>query len=127
MSVNLRPDVPPARLPNLTGVAAAAVADAIHGWLEIDDITIREPNDVLISGRKVAGILAEAREGRVVLGIGINVNLAPAELPQNVDTPATSLAIEKGARIDRAELLAALLEELEEAYGRWLSAGGSSG
>jgi BirA family biotin operon repressor/biotin-[acetyl-CoA-carboxylase] ligase len=75
---------------------------------------------VLIEGRKVAGILAEAREGRVVLGIGINANMTADDLPTEVDTPATSLLVESGAEIDRAELLVTLLERLERRYDDWL-------
>ena len=81
----------------------------------------------MIDGRKVAGILAEAREGRVVLGIGVNANLAPDELPQNVDTPATSLSIETGSRVDRAAVLVHVLEELEGAYDDWISEVGAAG
>ena len=66
-SVALYPPQPVARWPELTLVAARAVADAIG-----DGATIKHPNDVLVDGRKAAGILAEAGE-RVVLGIGINV------------------------------------------------------
>jgi BirA family biotin operon repressor/biotin-[acetyl-CoA-carboxylase] ligase len=83
---------------------------------------VKFPNDVLVGGRKVAGILAEAREGRVVLGIGVNVNLTAEQLPQEVDRPATSLLVETGAELDRAELLAELLERLERRYDAWLSA-----
>jgi BirA family biotin operon repressor/biotin-[acetyl-CoA-carboxylase] ligase len=83
---------------------------------------VKFPNDVLIDGRKVAGILAEAREGRVVLGIGVNVNLPREQLPQEVDRPATSLLVESGREFDRAELLAELLERLERRYDAWLSA-----
>ena len=77
---------------------------------------------MLVGGRKVAGILAEAREERVVLGIGVNVNVAADELPQEVDRAATSLLVETGRELDRAELLAELLERLERRYDAWLSA-----
>jgi BirA family biotin operon repressor/biotin-[acetyl-CoA-carboxylase] ligase len=78
---------------------------------------------VLLGGRKVAGVLAEAREARVVLGIGINVNLAEGDLPTDVDLPATSLFVETGSQIDRAELLVELLERLEHRYRAWLTGG----
>ncbi len=83
---------------------------------------LKYPNDVLVGGRKLAGVLAEAREGRVVLGIGINVNVRDDELPREVDTPATSLLVETGRELDRAELLAELLECLERRYDAWLTA-----
>jgi BirA family transcriptional regulator, biotin operon repressor / biotin---[acetyl-CoA-carboxylase] ligase len=119
VSVNLRPALPTARLPELPLVVGAAVAEAIGEATGLST-KVRFPNDVLIGGRKVAGILAEAREDRVVLGIGINVNVGADELPQEVDAPATSLQLETGTRHDRAALLAAVLERLETAYDTWL-------
>jgi BirA family transcriptional regulator, biotin operon repressor / biotin---[acetyl-CoA-carboxylase] ligase len=127
VSVNLRPRVVTPRLPELSLVAGLAAADAIADETGIRP-DVRFPNDLLIGGRKVGGILAEARDGRVVLGIGINANLTEEELPVDVDTPATSLLVESGARVDRSRLLVTLLERLEARYDAWLSgaeAGGS--
>jgi BirA family biotin operon repressor/biotin-[acetyl-CoA-carboxylase] ligase len=125
VSVNLRPTIELARLPELSIVAGSATADAIAAETGLRP-EVRFPNDVLIAGRKVAGILAEAREERVVLGIGINVNLAEAELPREVDTPATSLLVESGAVVDRARLLATLLDRFESRYDAWISASASA-
>jgi BirA family biotin operon repressor/biotin-[acetyl-CoA-carboxylase] ligase len=119
VSVNLRPTVATHRLPELSLVAGAAVAEAIAEKTGLHP-EVKFPNDVLIGGRKVAGILAEARDDRVVLGIGINANLGAEELPQEVETSATSLQIETGAPVDRAKLLATVLERLESAYDTWL-------
>jgi BirA family biotin operon repressor/biotin-[acetyl-CoA-carboxylase] ligase len=118
-SLLLEPAVETPRLPELSVVAGEACADAIRRVTGLEP-RIKLPNDVLIEKRKVAGILAEARDGRVILGIGLNVNVDPAELPADVRTPATSLAMELGRPVDRAELLVTLLETLEEHYGRWL-------
>jgi BirA family biotin operon repressor/biotin-[acetyl-CoA-carboxylase] ligase len=112
------------RLPELSMVAGEACAGAIAAVAGVTP-EIKLPNDILISGRKVAGILAEAREGRVVLGIGVNVNVPESELPTDVDRPATSLLAETGHEIDRAELLVELLERLERAYDDWIGARGS--
>jgi len=120
-SLQLRPDVPSERLPELTGVAAQAVAETVAAVADLEP-ELKFPNDVLAGGRKLAGVLAEAREGRVVLGIGINVNVGEGELPLEVDTPATSLLVETGREVDRAELLAELLDRLERSYDAWLSA-----
>ena len=120
-SLQLRPTVASERLPELTGVASRACADAIAALTGLEP-ELKFPNDVLVGGRKVAGILAEAREERVVLGIGVNVNVPAEELPQEVDRPATSLLAETGREVDRAELLAELLEQLERRYDAWLSA-----
>jgi len=84
---------------------------------------LKFPNDLLVDGRKVAGILAEAREGRVVLGVGINVNVAEDDLATEVGRPATSLLVETGREVDRAELLVALLERLEHRYDAWVDQG----
>jgi BirA family biotin operon repressor/biotin-[acetyl-CoA-carboxylase] ligase len=120
VSVNLRPDVPTRRQPELSLVGGAAVAEAIAAETGVRP-EVKFPNDVLIGGRKVAGILAEAREDRVVLGIGINANIAAEDLPTGVETPATSLLLETGAPVDRAPLLAAVLDRLEVGYDAWLS------
>jgi BirA family biotin operon repressor/biotin-[acetyl-CoA-carboxylase] ligase len=119
VSVNLRPDIATPRLPELSLVAGAAVAEAIAAETGLAP-EVRFPNDVLIGGRKVAGILAEARDDRVVLGIGINANVGADDLPAEVETPATSLQVETGAPIDRARLLVEVLERLERAYDVWL-------
>jgi BirA family transcriptional regulator, biotin operon repressor / biotin---[acetyl-CoA-carboxylase] ligase len=120
-SLQLRPDTPTERLPELTAVAARACADAIAALTGLEP-ALKFPNDVLVGARKVAGILAEARDGRVVLGVGINVNVPADELPEDVDRPATSLLVETGRELDRAELLAELLERLERRYDAWLNA-----
>jgi BirA family transcriptional regulator, biotin operon repressor / biotin---[acetyl-CoA-carboxylase] ligase len=119
-SVQLRPRIDPRRLPELTGIAARACGEAIAAVTGLAP-ELKDPNDLLLRGRKVAGVLAEAREERVVLGIGINVNIEAADLPQEVDLPATSLLVETG-RTDRAELLIELLDRLEQRYDEWLSA-----
>lgn len=118
-SVQLRPPVPPERLPELTGVAAHACAEAIEAVAGVKP-GLKFPNDVLIGERKVAGVLAEAREGRVVLGVGVNVNVQEDALPTEVDRPATSLLVETGRELDRAELLVELLQRLERRYEAWV-------
>ena len=120
-SLQLRPAIAPEHLPELTGVASRACADAIAAVTGLEP-ELKFPNDVLVGGRKVAGILAEAREDRVVLGIGVNVNVTVQELPREVERPATSLLVETGAGVDRAALLVELLERLERRYDEWVSA-----
>jgi BirA family biotin operon repressor/biotin-[acetyl-CoA-carboxylase] ligase len=121
VSVLLRPRVDAARLPELSLVAGRACAEAIAEVTGLEP-EVKFPNDVLLGGRKVAGILAEASEGRVVLGVGVNVAQGPGDLPVDARTPATSLAIETGCTVDRASLLVALLEHLERRYDEWLLA-----
>ena len=119
-SVVLHPDVPTEHLAELSLVAGRACAQALA---EVTDVvpTVKWPNDVLIDSRKVAGILAEAREGRVVLGIGINVHQTADQLPELAKHPATSLLLETGRRIERAGLLASLLDHLEREHDAWVS------
>lgn len=119
-SVLLEPRVETPRLPELSLVAGEACAAAIQSVTALEP-SIKAPNDVLLAEQKVAGILAEARDGRVVLGIGVNVNMDPAALPGYLRTRATSLAAELGAQVDRVEVLVTLLEALEERYDRWLA------
>lgn len=119
VSVLLRPPIEPSRLPELSLVAGGAVAQAIAEVTGIDPV-IKFPNDVLVGGRKVAGILAESSEGRVVLGIGVNVNQAAEQLPADTETEPTSLRLELGEPVDRAALLAAILLQLERAYDAWI-------
>jgi BirA family biotin operon repressor/biotin-[acetyl-CoA-carboxylase] ligase len=116
-SLILRPPLPAARAPEITLTAAVAVAEVLEraGF----DVRIKWPNDLLIGGRKVAGILTEvATDGdrlrQVILGIGLNVNLAPGDLPPELRATATSLREERGEPLPRAFLLAALLLSLEE-------------
>ena len=109
LSIVLRPPRPVARWPELTLVAARAVAGAIG-----ERATIKEPNDVLVDGRKAAGILAEA-SGHVVLGIGVNVGSAP--------WPGAGFVA-----ASRLELLVEILDRLERGYSDWessLADGGS--
>lgn len=114
-SVLLLPTAEMARWPELSVVAGEAVAAAIG-----EGAAVSHPNDVMVDGRKVAGILPEAVPGRVVLGIGVNVNQAEGELPPETAKPATSLRIELGRPVERAPLLAAILAELERRYDAWL-------
>jgi BirA family transcriptional regulator, biotin operon repressor / biotin---[acetyl-CoA-carboxylase] ligase len=113
-SVLLRPSLPMARWPELSVVAGEAVAAVIG-----DAAEVAHPNDVMIGGRKVAGVLPEASPGRVVLGIGVNVNQREAELPREAVKPSTSLFAETGGETARAPLLAAVLLELERRYDDW--------
>jgi BirA family biotin operon repressor/biotin-[acetyl-CoA-carboxylase] ligase len=126
VSVLLRPEIEPPRLPELTLVAGGAVAEAIADVTGIDP-AIKFPNDVLVGGKKVAGILADSSEGRVVLGVGVNANQTADELPGNAQMQPTSLRVELGEPVDRAALLAAVLLRLERAYDRWLTGTSASG
>src|ERR671931_2062599 len=119
-SVQLRPKVDASRFPELTVLGAEACAEAIRTVTALEP-ALRDPNDVLIGGRKVAGVLGESDPQRVVLGIGINVNVGAEQLPTELRMPATSLLIETGSPVDRVELLVELLVALERRYEGWPS------
>jgi BirA family biotin operon repressor/biotin-[acetyl-CoA-carboxylase] ligase len=111
MSVILRTTLPPARLPTLSLAAGVAVAESLGAVAGID-ARLKWPNDVLVHGRKIAGVLLERHGEAVILGIGINVtrDAVPAELAAQ----ATSIEAE-GARADRDAIVAAVAE----AAARW--------
>ncbi len=125
-SVILRPDLPPARAPELTLVASVALCDALRqAGVRAG---IKWPNDLLASGRKIAGILTElAAEPDgvhwVVLGAGVNVNARPEDFPAELREEATSVLIERGQAAPRALFAAACLTALED----WLDRHGERG
>src|SRR3989338_1177033 len=116
MSLILRPDVSPADAPKITLMSAVAVANTIRKATHLGAL-IKWPNDILINNRKVCGILTEMSAEintvkYIILGIGINVNTAKADLPKE----ATSLKAEVGESVARVELTQELLRELEHQY-----------
>jgi BirA family transcriptional regulator, biotin operon repressor / biotin---[acetyl-CoA-carboxylase] ligase len=110
-SLALEPRTPPQRLASFSLVAAEAVAEACH-----ERAAVRWPNDVVLDGRKLAGVLPELRDGKLVLGVGVNAGMSDAQLPADARVPATSLQIATGRPVDRVELLVALLAGLERRY-----------
>jgi BirA family biotin operon repressor/biotin-[acetyl-CoA-carboxylase] ligase len=116
-SVLLKPPAEPPT-PQLSLVAGIAVADTLERMLGLS-VQLKWPNDVMLRRRKIAGCLAEARDGAVVLGIGVNVNQTAAELPEN----AGSIRSLTGRTADREELLSMLLTDLEGRYTAWLAGG----
>ncbi|SEM04304.1 biotin--[acetyl-CoA-carboxylase] ligase [Nonomuraea pusilla] len=121
-SILLRPSVPVAAQGWLSLLYGVAAASAVRRLAEVD-VRLKWPNDLLVGERKIAGILAERADDAVVIGMGLNVSLTPAELP--VPT-ATSLAVEQAACLDRDPLLRAVLREVETHYREWAAAGGDA-
>jgi BirA family biotin operon repressor/biotin-[acetyl-CoA-carboxylase] ligase len=116
-SVLLRPRIPSVESARLTTWAAQAVANAIRRETGLEP-SIKPPNDVYIGGRKVAGVLVETKAGQgrsfsAITGIGVNLNQAPDEFPDELRVRAGSLAMALGRKINRAEFAIALLRELE--------------
>jgi len=108
-----------AELTLVAGVATAVVVENATGLAA----QIKWPNDVMLARRKVAGGLAELKDGAVVLGIGLNVNQGPDELPSDTKTIPGSLRSVTGREYERAPILADLLLELELRYDAWREGG----
>ncbi len=120
LSVILRPQIPTHKAPLITLVGAVAVATAIRKHCSVQ-AAIKWPNDILISGKKAAGLLTEMsaepdRIRHIALGIGVDVNMDLQELPPDVRMHATTLAAETGANIDRKLLVQQILHDLEHWY-----------
>lgn len=119
-SVVLRPPFPPQEAPKCTLMAAVAVNRAIRQTTGIS-CGIKWPNDILCNGRKLVGILTEMSAemdaiNYVVIGMGINVNVATEEFPAELRTIATSLLREGGRQVSRLELFLAILKQLDSIY-----------
>lgn len=124
LSVVLRPPIPTHKAPLLTLLGAAALCAAVRRHLRLP-AGIKWPNDILLNGRKVAGILTEMsaepdRVRHVVLGIGVNANMDLSLLPPDIRDASTTLAAAFGRKIDRTALLKQLFAELAERYRRFL-------
>ena len=126
-SVILRPAIMPHEAPQLTFLSAVAVARAIELTTRLTP-EIKWPNDLLISGKKVAGLLNEMSAETdginfVILGIGVNLNMTADQFPQDLRHPATSLLLESGTRVDRSRFTGTMLNELDRLYTEFLAHG----
>jgi len=127
LSVVLRPALPPYEAPQLTFLSAVALARTIEEQVGLKP-AIKWPNDLLLHGSKVAGLLNEMsaetdRVAFVILGIGVNLNMAVHQFPDDLRSPATSLAIELGRPVERNQFAASLLAALDHEYVRFCNAG----
>ena len=120
-TIILRPKIALAEAGRLSLVAGVAVAEALES-VAPGMVALKWPNDVWLNRKKAAGMIAEAVSGSdqtlvcVLLGIGLNLNLAADELPGDLRAHATSVLIETGRRCDRPALAAALFSALNNRY-----------
>jgi len=126
-SLILRPAIPPHEAPRMTLLSSVAVADALLAETRLD-VRIKWPNDILVKGRKIAGILTEISTGMdaveyMVVGLGVNVNTPAEDFPREIRQQATSILVETGAPFPRAALLRGLLAAYERHYDLFRTSG----
>jgi BirA family biotin operon repressor/biotin-[acetyl-CoA-carboxylase] ligase len=119
-SIILRPELAPAKVQGVTLMTAVAAYEALMGLYDLP-LSIKWPNDILINGKKTAGILTTmetkgVKVSHIVVGIGINVNTDISSLPGEIRDIATSLSHESGIRNHRSKVLRAFLESFEGKY-----------
>ena len=117
MSLIIRPNLSMKEAPQVTLVTAVAIVRALEKVAAIDPV-IKWPNDLLVGGKKIAGILTEMQADpdqvqALIIGIGLNVHQRPSDFPDELREQATSVAMETGEAIERAKLVAAIMNEME--------------
>lgn len=127
LSVVLRPDIPAARASLIPLTAGVAAADALLQYCP-GRVRLKWPNDVLVGGKKICGILTEMRTrgDRVhflVVGMGVNLNMQKLDFPRELRETATSMRIETGGDVDRLDFAVRLFESLERWYRVFLGGG----
>jgi BirA family transcriptional regulator, biotin operon repressor / biotin---[acetyl-CoA-carboxylase] ligase len=127
MSLILRPNIPLTKSPQLTLLTAVSVVQAIE---EMTDLVpeIKWPNDILINGKKVTGILTELqaeadRIHSIIIGIGMNVNQKKEDFPLELQETASSLLIETGESVSRAQIIRSIFKNFESLYLLYLEKG----
>jgi len=121
LSLILRPKLAPVHAPQITLMAAVALAETVGSFIA-QPATIKWPNDILVGGKKLAGILTEAscdseRLHYVILGIGVNLNFAVGQMPQEIRARATSIGHLTGKPVHRESFLRRLIQDLDRCYG----------
>jgi BirA family biotin operon repressor/biotin-[acetyl-CoA-carboxylase] ligase len=119
LSVILKPYISPSKLPVITLLSAVAVVRTIRGLTKLDT-AVKWPNDIVIMGKKVGGILCEASKNIIIVGIGINLNTSLFLFPSSLKKQVTSVKFELGASVDRDKVIKILLEEFDKLYRDFL-------
>jgi len=117
-SVLVRENCEPRKMPAAAMAAALAVAELLAS--EGINASLKWPNDVLVNGKKICGILSEGITGGIIIGIGLNVNMKKAD---HIDQPATSVLMETAKHRDVDELLGKLLKHLSVRLDEWVQGG----
>ena len=124
LSIILRPHIKLSDAPKLTITSAVVLADVLINKYNIN-VQIKWPNDILVNGKKLSGILTSLNidvnsENFVIVGMGINVNTLPHSMPEDIKNIATSIIIETGEKISRVNLVRDILETFEKYYNLFL-------
>lgn len=127
MSLLLRPQMSLAFAPQMTLLTAVALCRTARKRLNAD-VGIKWPNDLLIGGKKISGILVESagedeRVRYMAVGVGIDCNLTADDYPPELNGKATSLLLETGSRVDRSAFISAFLQEFDDMYGLYTGHG----
>ncbi|HKJ04148.1 MAG TPA: biotin--[acetyl-CoA-carboxylase] ligase [Geopsychrobacteraceae bacterium] len=126
-SLLLRPQIPPQQVPQLTFLTAVAAAEALIELYQLP-VRVKWPNDLLVEGKKIAGMLnemsAESEQVHfVLLGLGINLNMTAEQFPADLRYPATSVMLERGATVERLDFVRFLLQRVDDLYRIYLEEG----
>ena len=127
LSIILRPQIAPSKASGITIAAAVALSDTLDEF-GIKNHEIKWPNDILINGRKISGILTEMKGDAdkidfIITGIGINLNTRPEDYPSDVKKIAASVSDSRGGDIDRCAFLQSLLRNFERYYLNFINSG----
>jgi BirA family biotin operon repressor/biotin-[acetyl-CoA-carboxylase] ligase len=127
MSMIIRPNIPVNQTPQLTLLTAVAIVQAIEELTPLRP-TIKWPNDIMLNGKKIVGILTELQAEAdkvhsVIIGTGINVNQTIEHFPEELRNIATSIKIETGTNLERAQLIQMILLKFEGLYSLYLTKG----
>lgn len=119
-SILLRPQIPVQQAPQLTFLSAVAVADTLCQLYQLS-ARVKWPNDVLVGGAKIAGLLNEMNAETeqvhfVILGIGVNLNMTAEQFPPELNYPATSVFLETEKSVDRTQFVRAFLGNIDRCY-----------
>jgi len=125
VSILLRPQIPVQQAPQLTFLSAVAVAETLNRCYQLN-ARVKWPNDILVGGAKIAGLLnemdAETEQVHfVILGIGVNLNMTKEQFPDTLLYPATSVKLETGRSVDRVEFIRQFLLTLDRYYVEFLA------
>lgn len=116
LSALLKPNLPPEKLSLITLMAGVATVSAIQHYAEAK---LKWPNDILLNGKKLAGILCEYIPGTAII-VGIGINLNQTRFPDEIQDIATSLKLETGKTVNRADMALGLIENLDREYEEFL-------